>query len=99
MTQLPKQLPPDQLQTKWASILNPLLSNPILDSSMLQNVSLAVGNNVINHKLGRKLQGWKIIRMRSVFSQIYDTQDSNEMPELTLNLNSSAAVVVDLEVF
>lgn len=99
MIKLPQQLTLPQMMTKWAAAINPLLSNPILDSSTLASVQLTTGANVINHKLGRNLQGWKITRMRSNFSQIFDTQDANQTPNLTLNLNSSANVVVDIEVF
>ena len=99
MQLLPQQLTFPQLMTKWASILNPVLSNPILASSILPNITLSAGNNVINHKLGRNLQGWKITRMRGVFAQVYDTQDSNQTPQLTLNLNASTGVIIDLEVF
>jgi hypothetical protein len=83
---------------RWASILNPFLSNPANNSLILENVSLAAGANVVNHKLGRKLSGWKTTRVRAS-ATIYDTQDSNQTPQLTLQLVSSADVVVDLEVF
>lgn len=86
------------LQTQWASQLNPVLAKPQLQSSILKNVSLVIGDNVINHLLGRPLQGWKLVRQRAAAS-IYDLQDSNQTPNLTLVLNSSAAAVVDIEVF
>lgn len=87
------------LQTSWASQLEPVLRNPTLQTVLLKNVALASGDNVVNHRLGRKLQGWHIVRLRDVSPAIYDTQDSNPTPQLTLNLVSSAAVVVDLVVF
>jgi hypothetical protein len=86
------------LQTKWISILNPVLALPTNDSSILTSVSLKPGSNTINHGLGRKLQGWSIVRQRASAS-IYDNQDNNQMPELTLVLVASAPVVVDIEVF
>lgn len=86
------------MQTKWASILNPLLSNVSVQNGILKNVALGNGTTVVNHLLGRKLIGWRLIRIRSS-AQIYDTQDSNLTPEITLVLVSNAAVVVDLEVF
>lgn len=86
------------VQTRWSSILSPFITNPTLNNAVLKQVSLASGSNVINHKLGRKLQGWKIVRQRGP-ANVYDTQDSNSMPQLTLNLESSASVVVDIEVF
>jgi hypothetical protein len=86
------------LQNKWKSILDAFLATPSLDTSILENVKLSVGTNVINHLLGRKLQGWRIVRQRAA-SEIYDQQDSNQTPQLTLVLVSSAAVTVNLEVF
>jgi hypothetical protein len=98
MADLPKQQTLEQLQSKWPAILNPIIKNPANNSSTLQNVSLTSGVNVINHKLGAKLQGWSIVRQRAAAS-IYDNQDSNQSPQLTLVLVSSAPVVVDLQVF
>lgn len=88
----------DLMQTSWASDLNPLLKNAVLQGILLKNVSLTAGANSVNHKLGRKLQGWMLTRVRAA-ATIYDTQDANSMPELTLTLNSSANVVVDIYVF
>lgn len=84
------------IQTKWAAILNPLLARPI--PIILKNISLQNGTTVVNHLLGRRLAGWKTVRVRAS-ANIYDNQDSNQTPEKTLILISNAAVVVDLEVF
>lgn len=86
------------LQTSWAASLNPVLANPMSNGSLIRNVALASGANAINHKLGRKLQGWCVTRVRAA-ATIYDTQDSNQHPELTLALNASAPVTVDIYVF
>lgn len=96
--QLPRRIKWDLAQDQWAQQLNPLLANPLNNGSILKNVSLINGTTVVNHMLGRPLQGWKIIRQRAAAS-IYDVQDSNQMPESTLLLVSDAAVVVNLEVF
>jgi hypothetical protein len=88
-----------RLQDNIAISLNPLVTSPTLNTQVLKSVSLSSGTNVINHKLGRNLQGWKITRMRDTFSQIYDSQDSNPNPTKTLILNSSVNVVIDIEVF
>ena len=96
---LPINLPLQQMQVNWASILNPLIGSPTASPTLLQNVSLASGSNSVNHLLGQKLTGWYPVRFHGAFAQIYDTQDSNKNPQLTLLLNSSAAVVVDLLVF
>jgi len=86
------------LQTTWSTQLNPLLAAPFSNGILLERVSLASGANVINHKLGRKLKGWLITRIRAS-ATVYDTQDSNQRPELTLNLTSSASATVDIFVF
>ena len=96
--QLPYGLDLSQMQTKWKAILDPFLGKPSLQSSILQSISLASGSNTINHGLGRTLRGWRIIRLRAS-ATIYDTQDSNPNPQLTLLLTASAPVVADVEVF
>lgn len=96
--QLPKGLTLPMLETKWASILNPLLGNPSNNASILKNVNLIAGTNTVNTLLGQKLQGWRIVRQRGPAS-IYDNQDINQSPQLTLLLVSDNPVVIDLEVF
>ena len=88
-----------QLQTLWAAQINPVLNQPESSGLILKNVSLILGDNVINHLLGKKLTGWQVIRMHNQYAQIYDKQDSNNMPQLTLVLNASGTVLVDLKVF
>jgi len=87
-----------QMQTKWAAQLNPIIDNPISQGILLKNQVLVSGANVINHKLGRKLQGWIVTRIRAS-ATLYDTQDANSSPALTLQLTASAGVTVDLYVF
>lgn len=96
---LPKKLPLDMMQDKWAADIEPVLNNPIVDSNLLKSISLIAGTNVVSHKLGRNLIGWYITRMRSNFTELYDLQDSNQTPQLTLVLVASANCVVDLQVF
>lgn len=95
---LPQELPWHMADNLWAAQINPFLSNPALNCVLLKNVSLTTGANIINHRLGRALQGWYPVRIRAA-ATFFDTQDTNQTPTLTLNLNSSAAVVVDLVVF
>lgn len=86
------------LQNNWTRTLNPLIANPLNQGSILKNVALTTGTNVVNHLLGQKLQGWQIVRQRAA-AAIYDNQDTNQSPQLTLVLVSSANVSVDLMVF
>ncbi len=95
---LPQKQPIELMQTSWAQMIEPILSLPANNNLLLKKVSLINGTNVINHRLGRILQGWKPTRIRGPAS-FYDQQDSNQTPQLTLVLVSDADVVVDLEVF
>lgn len=98
MSLLPKKLTWDLASDRWATILNPFISNPSNNSSILKNISLVMGTNVINHRLGRSLQGWNPTRIRSSVT-LYDLQDINQTPQLTLILVASAPSVIDLQVF
>lgn len=84
-----------QLQTAWAKILNPVIDNPAANPVYLKSVVLTSGANTIDHKLGRRLQGWIVVRQRGV-SILYDTQDVNPLPNKTLQIMASSGVTVDL---
>lgn len=92
---LSTKLPPDQLQTKWASQLNPLLANPLNNVVILQNVRLISGVTAVNHLLGRMQQGWFLTDVQGV-ATIYRSSPFNDK---TLLLTSSAAVTVNIGVF
>lgn len=81
--------------TKWSAELNPVLANPTNNVSVLEGVVLKNGATVINHKLGRTMQGWFIVDQTAAAS-IYRSQPFNS---LTLTLTSNAAVTVNLGVF
>lgn len=98
MPKLPQNLQWQDADERWAAIIEPVTSNPANNSLILKNITLINGSNVVNHLLGRPLQGWQIVRLRAL-ATIYDTQDTNQMPQLTLNLVSNAAVVADIMVF
>lgn len=86
------------MQNAWARILNPIVDNSLSFSLVLTNVALKTGSNTINHTLARRLTGWVLVRQRGAAS-VYDTQDSNNIPDKTLVLVSSANISVDLLVF
>lgn len=83
------------LQTKWASILNPVLGNPINSANLLAGVHLASGVTVVNHGLDRLPQGWFVVDINGA-ATIYR---SAAFSPITLTLTSSAAVTVSLAVF
>jgi len=95
---LPQKLDLAKMQTTWAQQLNPVISNELLQGQLLTNISLINGNNVVNHKLGRKLIGWFIVGINAP-ATIYDTQSTNQSPQLTLDLVSSADCLCNMWVF
>jgi len=92
---LSTKLPWDLANTKWASELNPVLNNPITNPSLLTNISLVSGANIINHKLGRTPLGWFITDINGA-ATIYRSAAFNN---LTLTLTSSAAVTINLAIY
>lgn len=85
----------NQLETRWKSQLDPLISNPINGVSILKGITLINGVSVINHMLGRVQQGWFITDI-SGNAQIFRSAPFNS---LTLTLTSNAAVTVDIGVY
>lgn len=92
---LPKKLPLDLMQDRWASILNPLLSNQLTQGLLLKDQFLTNGVTILNHRLGRKMVGWFITDISGA-AQIYRAAP---LDDLTLTLTSDAAVVASLWVF
>lgn len=86
------------MQTAWAKAINPVLGNPISQGQLLTGLVLASGDNTINHKLGRKLQGWIIVGLNASVT-FYDKQATNSMPEKTLVLHTTGAATINLYVF
>lgn len=92
---LPQKLPIDLMQTQWASQIDPVISNPLNLCSVLNNVVLKSGVTVVNHKLGRLMQGWFLVDKQGP-GNIYRSSAFNS---LTLTLTSDADVTVSLGVF
>lgn len=83
------------LQTAWAQQLNPVIQSPTAVPVLLKQIVLATGDNVINTKLGRMQQGWKITDINAAVSIFRSAPFNN----LTLTLNSSGPAIINLELF
>lgn len=83
------------LSTRWKSILDPFLADAYLNGQLLTGVVLSNGTTVINHKLGRTMQGW-VITDQIAAAQIYRSAAFNS---LTLSLTSNVATTINLWVF
>lgn len=95
---LSPKLPWELANPKWAATINPVLSNPITSGNLIENITLVSGNNTINHGLGRKLQGYIVVRNASG-TTFFDRQASNPMTDLTLILVASGATEISIYVF
>ena len=93
--QLPIKIPLELMQTRWASILNPLIAKPLNSMLILEGIALINGAVTFNHMLGRLQQGWIILDVNGA-ATIYRSQPFNAT---TLTLTSSAAVTVNVGVF
>jgi len=94
---------PDELlsrvQDNVDTAINQLPNTQIINGVLLKGISLdSAITNQISHKLGRNLIGWQIIRIRGN-ATVWDSQDSNNRPDVLLALNCSSDVQVDLWVF
>lgn len=83
------------MQSLWSSQLNPVLGNPITNPTLLFNIDLKSGSNVVNHMLGATPVGWFIVDTTAP-ATIYRSAPFNK---LTLTLTSSMACTVSIGVF
>jgi hypothetical protein len=83
------------MQTSWAALINPVLAQPFNSGLLLPEITLVSGANVINHRLGRKMQGW-VVTDRNGTADVYRTAPFND---LTLTLTASSGIKVSLFVF
>lgn len=88
----------NQFQSLVLAQLNPLLARPLNSGVILKDVDLVAGSKKISHTLNRVLQGWFLVRNPSGLF-VYDDQDNNTNPELTLTLIADAPGIVNVFVF
>lgn len=91
--QLSTNLPFEQMITRWASILNPIIAIQLLQGRPLEKLSLLANTpKTINHFLGRNQVGF-IITDQTDFASIRRTEPWNSQ---TLTLESNADVTINL---
>lgn len=84
-----------RLQTNWKSILDPVLSNPITNPTLLKNIVLKTGVNTINHALQATQQGWLVTDINAAIT-LYRSLPFND---LTLTLVASGPATISLLVY
>jgi len=94
---LPQKLPYPLMCTTWASQIDPVLANLLVNGQLLTGQSLNNGTTVIDHKLGRKPNGWFLVSPQGA-ATVYQAS-SQPNPNLTLTLISNAAIQTSIWVF
>ena len=94
---LPRKIPWDMAQTRWAADIDPVLNNLLVQGQLLTNIQLINGVNVVNHKLGRQILGWFLVSPKSAAVVFEAPEQPN--PTLTLTLNSNASISTGIWVF
>ena len=88
-----------KVQDNFAYSIDNIGGKEIVDGMLLKSISLTSGApNLIDHKLGRTLIGWFIVRKRAS-SDVWDSQDTNLTKATNLILNCTNNVIVDIWVF
>lgn len=94
--QLSTNLPFAQMITRWASILNPLISIPILSGIQIDDIVMTANTPItINHKLGRLPQGWFVVD-NSASAAIWRTQVFNTS---TISLEATANTTISIWIY
>lgn len=83
------------LQTRWSSILNPIISSPLSDAILLTDIPISFGDNSINHTLGQPIVGYIVVRINGP-TTLYDKDSST--PNLTFILNSSSNQMINVDI-
>lgn len=94
---LPKKLNLSMMQDQWASQIDPVLTNLLVNGQLLTNQTLSVGTTAINHKLGRKPLGWFLVAQMGP-ATVYQAA-TQPLPNLALSLVSDTAITTSIWVF
>lgn len=88
-----------RLQDSIAQSFSQLEKLPQLDSVIVKNVTLSAAiDNLVEHKLGREIVGWQIIR-QNANAVVYESSTVNTTPSAFVILRTSAACTVTILFF
>lgn len=87
-----------RLQSHIKTTLNPLLELPISDGILIKNLTINTSDTLIDHKLGRKPEGFLITRLRTN-AVIYESATSNDEDNRMIILIASATATADIYFF
>lgn len=83
----------ETIQDNVERTLAPLLANPFASGQLLESITLTAGTNRIPHKLGRKLTGWVVTRLRGPATPVKIITDPTSYTPSTQGMGASPTVV------
>ena len=87
-----------RLQSHLKTVLNPLLELPISDGVLIKDLTVNTTDTLIEHKLGRKPEGFLITGLKSN-SVIYESATANDEAARLIILIASATATADIYFF
>lgn len=88
-----------RFQDRVREAVNPVLALPQLGGRTVSvTLQPTPDPTFINHGLGRRIQGWQVVRLKGQ-TTVWDEQDDESLPEKRLRLRSSAASEVEAEIY
>lgn len=87
-----------RLQSHLKTVLNPLLELPISDGVLIKDLTINTADTLIEHKLGRRPEGFLITRLKSN-SVIYESATANNEATRLIILIASATATADIYFF
>lgn len=88
----------NRLQANCSTAFSYLFNNILKDITLLENITLNTGPNMIETKLGKAVSGWIIVRIDSV-SDIKEIEVSKNIADKFLNLHASVGCKVSILIF
>ena len=72
-----------------ANTLDPIVAIPWMGGVLLEDVSLTSGANTIDHKLGREIRGWFVVRIQGA-TATYPVETASDSTSLSLTIGANA---------
>ena len=89
----------EQIQNNLENRFRDVEACDLIEGRLITEISLASGDNDVEHKLGRTIRGFIITRFREAHANVYEKISTNNNLDRILKLNSSGATTVDIWVF
>lgn len=87
----PTEVSARNIEQSVANTLDPIVAIPWMSGVLLEGVSLTSGANTIEHKLGREIRGWFVVRIQAA-TATYPVETASDSANLSLTIGANATV-------